>query len=280
MRVTSQKCIHKMVRLIVRTLFLQVVLLHSAFAEHVCSAWIEIPYFKLMPFAAGCAQDSDIQKSDSVKITQISKPVGNGQSIGGFKIEPLTNERKGRILVIQGNGHRVSDLVGDFSFFAEKEYEVIMYDYRGYGLSSGANGSVKSNIEDYQAIVSQWATGDIPIIIYAMSWGGIVILNSLSGDEKVSLLVLDSVPDKIPKLGCPETYDPANRILKMKMPTVMIVSGKDGIFKRNEQVQLIRAISNNASGKVVERPDFHHPFTCGLSHRDRLLTLLNIFDHD
>lgn len=252
----------------------------TAFAEYLCS-WVREPiYFSLISSASKCTKKFDEQIAVSVETIHFKLPTKDGFSLGGVKLKPKNRESKGRILVAQGNAHRVNDLVPHFMFFAKNGYEVIMYDYRGYDLSPGSAGTVKTNFEDYRAVISKWNSGDVPVFIYAMSWGGIVMLNSLSGDENISTLILDSVPDEIPHLGCPDAFDPKSRIEKMKIKTVLIVSGKDRVFKREEQADLIKIVSKNPTWSLIEYPDFDHPFTCGLSQERRLTTIMDAIQHE
>ena len=249
----------------------------SASAEYVCSRWREPLYYFLMSSKAGKPQKSDFPTADNIQVTQISTTMKDDSVLSGYTIQSNVIPVRGRILVLQGNGHRASVLLHELASLARDGYELYIYDYRGYATSSSAEPSFKANMDDYKLIIDYLLKDPgSPLSIYAMSYGGIVVLNSLDGTEAISLLILDSVPDSISGLGCPEKYYPQHRIAQMRMPTVLIVSGKDREFERNEQEQLIYQISQNSNSSVIEKPTFHHPFTPGIDQTERIGVLLDL----
>ena len=70
----------------------------------------------------------------------------DGRELGGYKLR-AANPR-GYLLVAQGNAMLADQMMGVLTYFRDAGLDVYVYDYRGYGLSTG-----KSRL---QAIVSDY----------------------------------------------------------------------------------------------------------------------------
>lgn len=80
---------------------------------------------------------------------------------------------KGCVLYHHGNSRNLSDWASNYSDFIKNGYDVLFYDYRGYGKSSGKVESEKQLIED-AGKVYQWLIDKYPstkIVQYGRSLG-------------------------------------------------------------------------------------------------------------
>jgi alpha-beta hydrolase superfamily lysophospholipase len=116
-------------------------------------------------------------------------------SLGAWRI--FTNE-KPRALVLQahGNAQNLTAHVGMLGYFAANGFDLLGFDYQGYGVSSG-EPTREGTIADTKAAIIYAASQSprLPLIVLGQSLGGAVAvaaMQDLEVQKLVSLLVLDS----------------------------------------------------------------------------------------
>lgn len=121
-----------------------------------------------------------LESSDQVKI--------HGWYVPGRK-------EAGTLLFLHGNAGNISGRIGKLEQFHQLGLNVLIIDYRGYGLSEG-DPSVEGLTLDAQAgydyLVSQRGVPPEQIIIFGSSLGGVPAL-ILAGNHLVGAVLLDSI---------------------------------------------------------------------------------------
>ncbi|WP_017938674.1 alpha/beta hydrolase [Zestomonas thermotolerans] len=107
----------------------------------------------------------------------------------------------GTVLHLHGNGGNLASHLGGSWWLPEQGYQVLMLDYRGYGLSAGdpALPELYQDIDAAFAWLEQAPeVQGKPLILLGQSIGGALAVHYLAGHpqryERLSALVLDGVP--------------------------------------------------------------------------------------
>ena len=100
---------------------------------------------------------------------------------------------RGLVFFLHGNGGDVSSWATDLDFYARTRYDLFLFDYRGYGLSTGSIDSETQLHADVRAMWDTIAPGytarKLPIVIYGRSLGSALAV-PLARDVDPALLVL------------------------------------------------------------------------------------------
>ncbi|MGE4132667.1 MAG: alpha/beta hydrolase [Bdellovibrionales bacterium] len=92
-------------------------------------------------------------------------------------------ERKGVVVQVHGNAANLTNHVQGLGWITAAGYDLFVFDYRGYGKSSGSRdlGGAYRDVETALDYVERapWR-GDGPLIFYGQSLGGTLLLKNLS----------------------------------------------------------------------------------------------------
>ena len=123
----------------------------------------------------------------------------DGTKLSAWKLFSKTPQPKKLLIWFHGNAQNLTSHFVNAVWMTDHGYDVMIFDYRGYGLSEG-KPEPKGVAEDGLAFLN-YAHNDFvkggydKFIVYGQSLGGAVVLKSLedfSHRDKISLLVLDS----------------------------------------------------------------------------------------
>ena len=115
---------------------------------------------------------------------------------------------KGTVLHLHGNGGNLASHLGGSWWLPEQGYQVLMLDYRGYGLSQGAP-SLPAIYQDIDAafawLASDPRTRNKPLVLLGQSLGGAMAVHYLaehaSQRQRLQAMVLDGVPASYRDVG-------------------------------------------------------------------------------
>ena len=170
---------------------------------------------------------------------------------------------RGYLLVIQGNAMLADQILGEFQAFARAGYDVYVYDYRGYGRSQGKR-RLKAMVDDYQGIIEQLNDRSYPNrLVYAMSFGGIVLLDAWRDGFDLDRVVVDSSPSRLSDYGCPASYDPLEHLPADCSRFLFIAGMQDRVVTPAMSRDLL-AGAERCGARIMREPDFAHPF---MDHR-------------
>lgn len=222
----------------------------------VCGSLREPLAFWMFRSVAGAADERRIAGIRDIE--RLTFNTRDGRSLGGYRLRHPAP--RGYLLVVPGNAMLADQIAGELQFFRERGLDVYVYDYRGYGLSSGKS-RLAAIVGDAREIVAH-LNGQAyrQRLLYGMSMGGVVLLNAVGARPgQYDALVVDSSPSRISPLGCPQAYDPVNH-LPAACTRIRIIGGeRDRVVKPAERVELMAA-AQACGAQIVRDREFAHPF--------------------
>ena len=143
----------------------------------------------ITPTAAGLDyRDVTLTAADGTRL--------NGWWLPAKKGVPL----KGTVLHLHGNGGNLAYHLGATAWLPAQGYQVLMFDYRGYGLSQGSPNlpSVYQDIDAaFDWLQHQPQTQGLPLIVLGQSVGGAMGIHYLSEHPqqrgRIKAMVVDGV---------------------------------------------------------------------------------------
>lgn len=182
----------------------------------------------LTPSAFGIPfEELDIMTSDGEKINAwFVKGSGNGATI----------------IYAHGNAGTMSDRLLKLKFFHELKLNVLLFDYRGYGKSSGTPSEKGVYLDGQAAFDHAASRADVDrgkIIMYGASLGGIVAVDVASHRPCLGLIVDSSITSAkdaakifypyLPAFLMSLRFDSISKIAHLTMPKLIIHSPEDKI---------------------------------------------------
>lgn len=222
----------------------------------VCGTLREPLAFWLFREAAGAA---DARRIAAIRnIERLALKTRDGRTLGGYRLHHP--EPQGYLLVAPGNAMLADQIAAELQFFRDLGLDVYVYDYRGYGLSSGKS-RLASIVGDYRAIIAHLNDlGYRRRLLYGVSMGGVVLLNAIgTRPDQYDALVVDSSPSRISPLGCSQRYDPVNH-LPVACSRIKIIGGERDRVVRPGEIQELMDAAKGCGAQIVRRPEFAHPF--------------------
>ena len=221
----------------------------------VCGSFREPFMFWLWQKMAGAANPQAIRFIKGVE--QVEFRTLDGMTLRGYKL--AAENPKAYLLVAQGNAMLADQLVADLQIFRDLDWDVYIYDYRGYGISQGKS-RLAAIVDDYGEIVAHLnSLGYAKRFLYGISMGGVILLNAVGRSDLYTRLVVDSSPARISNLGCPERYDPVAHLPKDGARMMMISGGRDSVVPPRQMDELIR-IAQSRGARIVQDPELAHPY--------------------
>jgi pimeloyl-ACP methyl ester carboxylesterase len=228
----------------------------SPLEESVCGSFREWLAFRVWSSAAGTPVDTAFRAMPNVK--EISHVTVDNRTLRGFRISSASPS-KGSVLFAQGNAMLADQTLRYLSRVADSGFDVFVFDFRGYGRSEGT-ARLKAIVSDYvelaNAIVKAYPG---KLYLYGVSFGGIILLNTLNAAPPVSATLIDSSPSTVSDLGCPPRYDPVTKIPDAADSILVVVGDKDRVIPPAKSAELANKVIANG-GQVRRREEFSHPF--------------------
>lgn len=196
----------------------------------------------------------------------------DGTKLSAWKLKTKTKP-KNLVLFFHGNAQNITSHFVNLYWLTEHDTDVIIFDYRGYGLSEGKpnpKGVSEDGLSMLNYAYTQFKAGGYQkFIIYTQSLGGAVALKSLEdfkNRDEINLLVLDSTflsPRKVARektnslfqylISNEATADP--KLPHIIMPVLGIHSFKDPIIPYKLGKELFDAVpSLNKEFWALETP--------------------------
>lgn len=244
----------------------------------VCGWFKERLYFQLWSSAAPHPDESRIKSFkyiENVKFTTSDNRKLNGYVYRAHSNESGKIDAKGYILVALGNAMIADQMIGELKEFAEKGFDVYVYDYRGYGTSEGKR-RINAMIEDYKEIIPSLNERYERNMLYGISLGAAIISNAIGSGVYFDRAVIDSSPSRFSNYGCPEKIDPINN-LPEDCSDIFIITGKmDRVLKPAMTTELT-VLAERRGAKVFDGKDYAHPFMDRdpAIHQDRIRRVID-----
>ncbi|MBC7713381.1 MAG: alpha/beta fold hydrolase [Rhizobacter sp.] len=134
-----------------------------------------------------------------IKFEAFTIPSKDGTKLSAWRLFSKTPNPKNIVLFFHGNAQNLTAHFVNLEWLTDFGYDVIIFDYRGYGVSEG-EPNPKGVSEDGLAFLDytyqEYKKGNFKkFVVYTQSLGGAVALRSLedfSHRDEIALLVLDS----------------------------------------------------------------------------------------
>ncbi len=195
-----------------------------------------------------------------------------------YSYEPLSLQRPGSVILegvriykrgdsqaaraiffLQGNAMRAEQLLDDLSYFVDRGFDVFVFDYRGYGNSSG-NPLLKPISLDQAKIAALLKEKQYrEIYMYGISMGGVFALGPHTPTEFFDGVAIDSSPAVLPWYAlCPSEYDPLSNVPNDASRYLVISGGTDRIVPADDVKPLGDRVEERG-GKFVHKDEWGHP---------------------
>ena len=162
----------------------------------------------------------------------------DGETLHGWWVDHRGSP-VGHVLLCHGNAGNVGDRVVHASLLAAEGFDVVLFDYRGYGRSSGRaseGGTYRDARAALRCLLGQPSVDASRVIYVGESLGGAVALELALERPPASLVLIStftSVRDLarihypfIPAVLVPDAYPSLQRVRDLRAP-VLLVHGED-----------------------------------------------------
>ena len=170
----------------------------------------------------------------------LSIETDDGERLHGWWV-PATGAPIASLLVCHGNGGNIGDRVLLAELLIGVGFDVLLFDYRGYGQSTGKPDE-EGTYRDARAALSalQDEARDATVVYLGESLGGAIALE-LALEEPPATLVLQSTFTSVrdmasehypflPKAAVPDAYPSKERIGRLKAPLLVVHGECDEII--------------------------------------------------
>lgn len=222
-----------------------------------------------------------------------------GDSIHAWFFAAQTDKPKGTVVQFHGNAENISTHFAILSFLPKAGYNYLIFDYPGYGLSSGKpspESTVAAGVAAVKFASEKWAG---PLIVYGHSLGGAIALRVVEESKKdiaIDRLVIDGSFDSYKRVARsvlakkwwtwwlqPMTYlvlsdsKAISNLEELKpIPTLYIVGDKDPVVPKENTLRMFERAPEPKQLFIV--PGGSHGdlyFVEGGKYREQLLSFLD-----
>jgi alpha-beta hydrolase superfamily lysophospholipase len=117
-----------------------------------------------------------------VEIEDIYLPSSDHVVLHGWRL-PVSGETKGSVVFLHGNGENISSHIGGVYWLPQHGYEVFLFDYRGYGRSTG-HVDMHGIMQDAQRMIAyaqeQALSAGYNVTVLGHSMGGSIAIYALA----------------------------------------------------------------------------------------------------
>ena len=196
----------------------------------------------------------------------------DGERLHGWSIR-IKQPSLGHILLFHGNGGNIGDRLAHASLLAHGGFDVSLFDYRGYGRSTG-KADERGTYEDARAVLRALLRAECDpsrLIFLGESLGGAVALQLALESPPRGLILqsaFTSVRDMarrhypfIPSIAVPDAYPSLRRIRRLQTALLVIHGDRDAIVPASHGRALFEAAPEPKRLEILP----------GLGHNDLLL---------
>lgn len=170
---------------------------------------------------------------------EVSFISSDGETITGWWIP--AEKARGALLYCHGNGGNVSTNLQNARVFHELHLSVLLFDYRGYGRSSGRpseEGTYRDGRAAFAHLTGPLGVAPERIVIYGMSLGGAVAIE-LAGEGAAAGLICESTftsvramarrlyPALPAKFLVVDKYDSLGKVGRLGLPKLFLHAPED-----------------------------------------------------
>jgi len=189
----------------------------------------------------------------------------DGTELTGLFFPSFTGEARGTVVHFHGNAQNMTAHYPLSAWMAARGYNVLVFDYRGYGASGGKvslEGAVKDSIAAAEEAVRLPGADRDRIIFFGQSLGGaMAVAAAAEGSVKPAAMILDSCFCSyrgearyflkrsflglllywLPSVGVSDAHVPCGEIGTLLMPKLFLASQNDDTVPYSQSLALYRA---------------------------------------
>ena len=195
----------------------------------------------------------------------------DGERLFGWWVTTEHAPPAGHILLCHGNGGNIGDRLIDADLLSRAGFNLLLFDYRGYGRSSGRpdeEGTYRDALAAKDALLTRPECDPARVIYLGESLGGAIALalalevpprglNLQSTFTSLRAVAHHHYP-VIPSAVIPDAYPSIRRIAKLKAPLLSLHGDRDEVVPLSEGQALYEAAPEPKRLRVFE----------GLGHSD------------
>jgi len=184
--------------------------------------------------------------------------------------EPLAS-----LLFCHGNAGNVSHRLENVAYLLQTGFQVLLFDYRGYGRSSGQPsepGLYRDAVAAWAHLVERAETAGAPRIVFGRSLGGAVAVDLATRVAADGLVIESAFPSihtlarlvfPVPLPALPVKYDSLSKIVRLKMPLLVIHGEEDELIPVAEGRALFEAAPEPKAWYPIPRAGHNDTYLVG-----------------
>jgi pimeloyl-ACP methyl ester carboxylesterase len=208
-----------------------------------------------------------------VPFSDVDIATGDGERLHGWWVPATGAERLGHVLLLHGNAGNIGDRVPHIELLAGAGFDVLAFDYRGYGRSTGRpaeSGTYLDARAALGALLRQDGVDAARVVYLGESLGGAIALELASSAPPAGLVLqstFTSIRDMarlhypiIPRAAVPDAYPSLRLVQRLRAPLLCLHGDGDEIVPLMYGQELFDA---------APEPKAMHVFR-GVAHNDVL----------
>jgi fermentation-respiration switch protein FrsA (DUF1100 family) len=202
--------------------------------------------------------------SVGLRYSDLEIPTSDGQRLHGWWIPSPRRPAAAHVLFFHGNGGNISHRLDQARALTDAGLDVLLFDYRGYGRSTGAPdeaGTYRDARAARQALLAQPGIDGAAILYLGESLGGAVAAELALADPPAGLVLqsaFTSVREMarlhypvVPAAFVPDAYPTIDRITRLRCPILILHGDLDDIVPVGHGQALFAAAVGNKHLEVV-----------------------------
>ncbi|WP_405497647.1 alpha/beta hydrolase [Nocardia sp. NBC_00511] len=177
-----------------------------------------------------------------VAFEELSLRTSDGETVDAWFV-PAVGETVGHLLFAHGNGGNIGDRSPMLAMLAQAGFDVLIFDYRGYGQSSGRpneRGTYRDARAAREALLARPGVDPARVVYLGKSLGGGVMLELANAFPPAALLLMSTftgmrdaavaVYPFLPKVFVPNAYPSLKRIRTLRCPVLLMHGDADELL--------------------------------------------------
>ncbi len=156
----------------------------------------------LQPSITSTSRKNDLSNVTITGFTFISE---SGSNLNGWLLKPANQKAKTSIIHLHGNGGFLLSHLDFGTAMVKQGYQVFMFDYSGFGYSSGEstrNNSMSDALSAIDFATSLPEFEGTKIVLYGQSFGGhLAPMAGIEREDKIDLLVIEGAFTSYPAIA-------------------------------------------------------------------------------
>jgi uncharacterized protein len=202
--------------------------------------------------------------SVDLRHTDLDIPTSDGQRLHGWWIPSPRRPAAAHVLFFHGNGGNISHRLFQARALVDAGLDVLLFDYRGFGRSTGTPGEAgmyRDARAARAALLAQPGTDPATVLYLGESLGG-AVATELALAEPPAGLVLQSTFTSVKEMArlhypvvpsalVPDAYPTLDRIARVRCPVLILHGDRDDIVPIDHGQALFAAAAGSKRLEIV-----------------------------